>query len=403
MNILFITPYLPFIPDTGGAIRRKGFLEHLSKEHNVTVVGYYYTESQKNYLYLVEKICNKLYAIQFDPCKQLLPATWCGKDIPDISKECVDLGIRDSVAELFHFNRYDIIHLEHSYFAIALPNNIPQERVCIDEHNIESEIYQRQLALSDEILEVDKLKVYHNWQVTNSFEENVWKLYPRCIVTSYRESDIIRNRVPNTNVVVVPNSVDVDYFYFSDHQFIERNRIAFVGSLNHIPNLDGIKHFLKNIFPMILQGKPDTMLYIIGGPIRDDIKSCISELGQKNNVVLTGYIKDIRPILSGSRLAIAPIRYGSGTRLKIISAMSMGVPVVTTSTGVEGIDLIHGEDILISDDAEHFAERVLSLLQDDTLWLKLRVNGRNHVVESYSYSAMGTQIDKAYRSLFNFY
>jgi polysaccharide biosynthesis protein PslH len=183
---------------------------------------------------------------------------------------------------------------------------------------------------------------------------------------------------------VVPNGVDCD----RNRPGLapgEPQRLVYNGALTYQANYDAVKYFLAEIYPLIRKAQPDVTLAVTGSTQGVNL----ADLALSDGVKLTGYLDDVRPVVAGSRVCVVPLQEGGGTRLKILEAMALGTPIVSTSKGAEGIEARHGEHLLLADDAASFAECTLSLLRDTDLRQRLAVNARRLVEERYDWTRIG--------------
>jgi glycosyltransferase involved in cell wall biosynthesis len=158
-----------------------------------------------------------------------------------------------------------------------------------------------------------------------------------------------------------------------------RKNLLFVGHYAHSPNEDAVCYFVKEILPLIRQDIPGVVFYMVGSQITETVQSLA-----RRDVVAVGYAPDLTPYLEGCRVFVAPLRYGAGIKGKIGHSMSFGLPVVTTSLGAEGMNLIDGEHVLIADTPAAFASAVLRLYSDDLLWEKMSQNALLHIESNFS-------------------
>lgn len=158
-----------------------------------------------------------------------------------------------------------------------------------------------------------------------------------------------------------------------------REGLLFVGNFNHTPNIDAVTYFVKEVFPLVAESIPEVKLYIVG----NDPHSKIAELASKN-IVVAGYVPELAGYYDRSKVSIAPLRYGAGLKGKIVESLSFGVPVVTTSIGVEGTGLHDGEDVLIADDPKTMAGKIVEAYSSKELWTRLSQNGRSKMESKWS-------------------
>jgi glycosyltransferase involved in cell wall biosynthesis len=157
--------------------------------------------------------------------------------------------------------------------------------------------------------------------------------------------------------------------------------LIFTGSLSYFANLEGVRWFLSEVYPIVQAQVPAVQLVITG-------KNDGVSLPTAENVTLTGFVEDVRPLIASARISLAPLQVGGGTRLKILEAMALGTPVVATEKGAEGLQAVNGEHLLVADSAENFADAVVRLLQDRKLCRKLTDNSCRLVRQQYDWAVI---------------
>jgi len=158
-----------------------------------------------------------------------------------------------------------------------------------------------------------------------------------------------------------------------------RKNLLFVGHYAHNPNEDAVSYFVKEIFPLIRQELPGVVFYMVGSHMTEAVQALASQ-----DVVAVGYVPDLTPYFEGCRVFVAPLRFGAGVKGKIAQSMGLGLPVVTTSIGAEGMGLIDGKHVLIADSAAAFAKAVVRLYRDDPLWEEMSRNALLHIQSNFS-------------------
>jgi len=201
-------------------------------------------------------------------------------------------------------------------------------------------------------------------------------------VVSEQERRLVKEILPDYQgkLEVIPNGIDCAYNR-SDLSREGRRGLVYNGALTYSANYDAMVWFLSEIFPLIQKQVPEVSIKITGATSGVDL----SGLTLSPAVQLTGYVPDIRIPVSQAAVCVVPLRQGGGTRLKILEAMALGTPVVTTSKGAEGLEVIHGEHVLIADEPSEFAEQTIRLLKDGGLWNHLAGNARQLVEEKYDW------------------
>jgi glycosyltransferase involved in cell wall biosynthesis len=194
-------------------------------------------------------------------------------------------------------------------------------------------------------------------------------------------------------ITVVPIAVDTQQLQPIKRQLGTRN-IVTLGTLHYPPNADGIRWFFNEVFPLVRQRVPDVTLTIIGkNPPRDFL-----DLAEQNpdTIKVTGYVPELAPDLMQSALMVVPVRAGGGMRVRILEAFSYAMPVITTTIGLEGIDAIPDNDVLVADTVTDFANRVIELLENVELQEKLSLNGRHLAETKYDWQVVLSAMKSIY-------
>ena len=196
-------------------------------------------------------------------------------------------------------------------------------------------------------------------------------------VVSAAEQALLARELPDARVEVVSNIHDV---HGAGRPWNQRRDLLFVGSYRHPPNVDAALWLASEILPRVRARLPDVVLNLVGGDAPDEVVA----LGGLPGVRFHGYVPDLLPLLEGARVGVAPLRYGAGVKGKVNQSLAHGQPMVATLCAVEGMHLVHGEDVLVADDAEDFAEAVVRLYQDQALWQKLALGGLENTRRHFS-------------------
>jgi O-antigen biosynthesis protein len=197
------------------------------------------------------------------------------------------------------------------------------------------------------------------------------------LVVSAIERELLRQDAPNARVELLSN---LHRIAGAGQPFAHRHDLVFVGGFRHPPNVDAVRWFVQEVFPSVRARLPDVRFHCIGS----DPPPQIEALAAASGVIVHGHVADIDPHMDGGRIAIAPLRYGAGVKGKINLSMAHGQPVVATSCAVEGMHLRDGEDVLVADDPQAFADAVVRLYEDEALWNSVARNGLDSVERNFS-------------------
>ncbi len=210
------------------------------------------------------------------------------------------------------------------------------------------------------------------------------------LVVSEIERDLLRIDAPDARVELLSN---LHRIAGAGQPFAQRRDLVFVGGFGHPPNVDAVRWFAQQVFPAIRARLPDVAFHCIGSDPPPDIQALATLPG----VIVHGHVADIDPYMHGGRIAIAPLRYGAGVKGKVNLSMAHGQPVVATACAVEGMHLRDGEDVLVADDPQAFADAVVRLYEDEILWNTLARNGLDSVARNFSLEAARETVRKVFQ------
>ncbi|URZ14864.1 glycosyltransferase family 4 protein [Clostridium felsineum] len=241
---------------------------------------------------------------------------------------------------------------------------------------------------------VKKIILQYECKALVDYEVEISKSYDAVVLVSDREKERLNRSLNEHKAVTVSTGVNCQYFSEKDMK-VRNNVISFLGVYSAPHNEDAVLYFYNNIFPIIKKRKKELVLRLVGGNVTPSIR----KLSHDQDVDIRGRVPDVRQHIKESRVFVAPLRFGSGIKTKILEAMAMGVPVVTTSIGAEGMNVENYKDIIIEDDEKKFAEAVLKLTSDDELYNKLSSNGRSFVISNYDWNIKMKSWEKVFNLL----
>ena len=285
------------------------------------------------------------------------------------------------VNELIQRRKFDVIFVDTPYMLSYVSNaNLPKVLEIWTTPQIAREAYTLEKKIKKKI---NLLLFYFR---ARNYEKH-YKKFDICITPTEHERDVVGSYLPDLEIAVIPFGINV---VFTNKTFIEDfPSLIFIGSMNSLFNQHSILYFYDRVYPMIKKTFPDVKLYIVG---RDPSEK-IMRLTRDKSVIVTGYVEDIRPYLARASVVTLPV-HGYGIKTRILEAMAMGKPVVTSSAGIHGINVTIGENIIIADDPEEFARRVIELLNDEELRERIGANARKLMDEEYSWERMTDMLNE---------
>ncbi len=296
---------------------------------------------------------------------------------PHVAKE-----LREHLRE----EHYDIIVCDFLLTADVLPWDLPGARVLFM-HNVEAQIWERHFQVAQNL--VWKAACYREFRTMAKMEREYLQRANHVLAVSEADRKIFSRDVPSSNISVIPTGVDVDYFRPAG-EMEQSNSLVFTGSMDWLPNEDGVLYFVEKILPLVRQELPDTCLSIVGRRPSSKLRKLADRVA---GIEVTGKVDDIRPYVARASVYVVPLLVGGGTRLKIFEAMAMGKAIVSTTIGAEGLPVVGGQHIYLADESAEFARQVVTLLRNRARRDEMGGFARQLVERNYTWSSVGKQLD----------
>jgi glycosyltransferase involved in cell wall biosynthesis len=262
----------------------------------------------------------------------------------------------------------------------------------VDSHEIAYDL-ARQFARTGSMSR--RLYAMANWRKLRWEELATYSDADGVCLCSAADEQRLHAHAPGVRTAVIPNAADVDYFQpRATDPSPDGRTVVYFGLLSTVPNIDGVTHFIRDIWPRIAGANPQARCKIIGGR---PPPSLLALAGPQ--IEFTGFVSDLRPHLAAAAAVVVPLRLGGGTRLKIVEAMAMGKAVVSTTLGAEGIEAVPGRDLLIEDEPAAFADAVNRLLAEPGLAADIGQSARQLAVERYAWKGAARELEGFYRTI----
>lgn len=392
MNILHISPRIPFPLDTGAKIEIFNSIKLMASAHEITLLVFEEKDNKNESLISpLKELCKRIEIVprnvsSFLPFKNLFNNT------PLAIAKYQSEEMKNKITQMLNENHFDLVRIDHLHLAQygIYFRNIPK---ILRMHNVESQFMKRYAQYQTNplvkfyaLLEANRLEMYI---------KKIWSKFDCFLMVSQEDEKEFKKIAPQANTKVIPIGVDTEYFRLTLSN-LNSKQLMFCGSLEWQPNLDAVKFFIKEIFPLVRKEEPETKFLVIGKlPAATKIK----QLNNTPGIILKGYVDDVRPYAAESAVFVVPLRIGSGIRVKILETMAQGIPIVSTSLGCEGLEVNHGEHLLIADKPEEFCQHIITLLRNPTLAQTLVRNARKLIEEKYSLKVIKSQLEQIYREV----
>lgn len=388
MKILFISYDFPY-PPTGGSISRDyNLIKQLSKHHelywiNRTIRG----EIKQEYQDEMKKYFKEINIVSWDYKHNALGMlSSLFTNVPYIIKRFKSEEMKATVTETIERNKFDLILCDHIYLSQYIPEKIIGKIPVIPNNEDCGFTYYKRMAESPGFVRSSYGAL--QWKKLLNYEIEVLKKYKVYITTSEKEKELISEYYNEAEICVIENGVDNEFFHERERKDNNPN-IVFTAWFKYYPNVSAAVNFAKNVFPLIKKEIPEIKFYLVGKEPPEKVK----QLANIPGIIVTGYVDDVRDYLSNADAAVIPLEIGGGTRLKILEALSMKIPVVSTKLGAEGLSVENGKNILISQSDSDFAEKVIMLIRNKDLAKKLANNGKLLTQKKYDWTQIGEKLN----------
>lgn len=377
-ELLFISPRFLFPVDSGGKIRTTQILKGLvGGKFRIRLISPATSAAASRFAKEIQSICDEF---EYWPDERDTLGHRLRRFASVVSSEPVAVASDRSAAGCRFVQRClaqrpSVVVFDFPHSAVLAPERIGVPSVLFT-HNVESWIFERHARVAENA--PARLLWADQYRKMVRFENATLKRFDTVITVSEKDAAWFREEGDIAGVETIPTGVDLEYFSWQPPS--GGSQVMFVGSMDWPANQDGIEFFLREVWPLVVKEVPAATMKVIGRspPTR------LVEAAPHASWTFTGYVDDVRPHAYGSAVSIIPLRVGGGTRIKAYEAMAMGIPVVSTAIGVEGLPLEAERHYLQADDAASFAAATVRLLRDPGLRSRLSRQSRDIVDSRYS-------------------
>lgn len=405
MNLLLLTPQLPYPPHQGTSLRNFHIIRGLADHHAITLLSFLEDNQSAD---------PQANAPLFELCRQIVttpvPQRSKGKRLgqmvgtrrPDMEHRLNSPAFAARLKELLTAVSFDVVQVEGIELAryITIVRAVsPQSKVVFDDHNAETELQRRNMQTDLADTRRWPAAAYSWVQMRRLARFEAWACRAADAVTAVSDTDALHlqalaPRLPMP-ITVIPNSIDVAQYQL-DPKDARPFDIVFSGKMDYRPNVDAVLWFADEVWPQVAAQRPSTTWAIVGQKPHDRLE----RLRGLPGVTLTGWVRRVQPYLAGARVVVMPFRVGSGTRLKLIEAMAAGKPIVSTAVGAEGFPVRHGREIWLADTAQELGTAVLHLLTHPDECARLGAAAQQFA-RQYDWRVVVPQFEPVYARILN--
>jgi glycosyltransferase involved in cell wall biosynthesis len=365
VRILWLKTELLHPVDKGGKIRTYNMLKALKRDCHITYLTLDDGTADDKARELASEYCHELVCVPHRRREKFTTGFYVelvmnlASDLPYAIKKYESAEMRREIEK--RVDQFDVLICDFLAPAVNVPHDLECATVLF-QHNVEAMIWKRHYEVQTNAAK--KKYLFRQWRKMFDFEAKACPSFDCVVAVSREDREMMQEQYGVKNVYDVPTGVDTEFFRPSGDVERKPHNLVFTGSMDWLPNEDAIRYFTETVMPRIKQTIPDVTLTVVG---RDPYPALLELSKRDPSVIVTGRVDDVRPYMEAASVYIVPLRIGGGTRLKIYEGMAMEKPIVSTSIGAEGLPVTNGEEIVLADTPESFADAVIKLLQNETL------------------------------------
>jgi polysaccharide biosynthesis protein PslH len=389
---LFLSPEAPYPVIGGGPLRSASLLEYLSLRYAVHLIVFRQPGDPDTTRAIPPGKVERVDVIEL-PVHARHTTARVARNSLRLARKSPPLldrfaGFSEKIASIVAGRQYDLAIVEHFWCAPYLEQLRPHARqIVLDLHNIES-AWHESIAASSTSAKAWALRRFATASV--ALERKWLPLFDAILVTSAADAARVQKIAPNAKTIVYPNALPE----IAAPIRLDKEEVVFSGNLEYAPNIAAVQFFARRIWPALRRRWPRLRWKIIGKN-----PEAVRKLVQADSrIVLTGFVDDAIQALAEARVAVVPLLSGSGTRVKILEAWAAGIPVVSTTIGAEGLEVRNGQDLLIADAPDVFANAVSSLLDSQPERARIGGAGRALYEQQYTWPAAWRSLDNFFRN-----
>lgn len=395
MRILVVYPYVTYPVDRGTFHRSFHLLREMARHHEVDLFALDEKGERLGHKPVFEKFCRR---VAFEPFEhpewpKLFPDRLMNP-LPTTILHWRKDHIREALARFIEGQQYDMVHVCDIVMAQYFMEEHTHMKLVVDRSRVD---LQFQLAQHEAMAQGIKQKLldWENISKLERFEKRIAERAALEVLCGPDDEVFVRERISrDVPLLVIANGVDLEFFR-PDSAPDPRDpdpTVLFCGAMDYTPNIDALRWFFGEMHDRLLAEVPGLRVWIVGKAPVDEVKAH----GNRPGVTVTGGVPDVRPYYRRSWMQIVPLRIGGGTRLKIPECMAMRTPVISTTIGAQGLDLVHDQDILLADTPETFVREAARALKDAGLRRRLEDRGFTTVHERLGWGRLGGRLAEEY-------
>jgi len=383
-RLAFISPQFLFPNDAGGKIRTTNILRGLKGgAFEIVLVGVASAEQESQWRNELAGVCDEFKPWRPTQARSKLRRVLdLFRTLPvNVVQDQSAAGLR-AIAEVAGSSDFDVLVFDFVHSAALMPAQLQTVSLCFT-HNVEAEIFARHAKQAKNPLLRWVWASQH--RKMKAFEAQALRRFNTVIAVSERDAGQFRSAYAVQDAKAIPTGVDLEFFAWQAAPAVDTRHpptVVFTGSMDWAANIDGVRFFLEQVWPLVLQAEPTARFTVVGKAPPAALQQLAKQTRQ---VEFTGFVDDVRPYVHAAHAFVIPLLVGGGTRIKAFEAMAMGCPVLSTSIGIEGLSADADVHYLKRDDAAGFAAALLDLLRQPSLREQLSRQARQLVEQSFGH------------------
>lgn len=378
--------------DHGHHIRTFHTLRILSQQHEIHFIGFSQNRAGFEHQDRLNDYCKSvhIFSLKYKGWRQaIIGLKNLFSPYPLIAQKYFQHDALETILNTIENHRIELVHFDMLHLS-EYRQHLKNIRCILVNHNVESLRLKRWVEVEKKFL----LRAFLRYQQKKleNYEKHKCLEFHQCIVVSDHDSTYLTKLCDGGEFVTIPNGVDGNYFNVNGTEVVP-DSLVWTGSMSGPYNRDAVEYFITSIWPLIIEKKPECKFTIVGDA---PTKRILAAAKKNSNIIVTGYVDDVRPYVASSAVFIAPLRSGSGTKIKVLNAMAQAKAVVTTSVGVEGIAAENHKEIIVADEPYDFANEVLALFDNHQKAKELGLNARKIVEKKYDWQIIEKQLNRIY-------
>jgi sugar transferase (PEP-CTERM/EpsH1 system associated) len=411
-RILILTPQLPYPPHQGTTIRNFNLIAGLAQRHTLDLLTFTPPDCSGAAVLPsspLTGLCRQILVERL-PVRSLAARTrdMFTTSLPDMALRLASPALHAAMTRLLAANDYDVVQVEGIEMAryalaglAAAPAAPPapgcRPRLVFDDHNAEYVLQQRNFLTDARRPRRWPAAAYSlvQWQKLRAYERRICRASDRVVAVSEADRASLHRLMPDLDVTVVPNGVDLDFYrpgVIPPIAGLGPDALVFTGKMDYRPNIDAVLWFVEAVLPLIRASAPQAHFYVVG----QQPHARLAALTGHPAVTVTGAVPDVRPYIAAAGAYVIPLRIGGGTRLKVLEAMAMGQAIVSTRLGCDGFPFEDSREVRLADTPADFAAATLAVLRDHEQAARLGRAARDYVSAHYGWERIVPLMERMY-------